>query len=128
MADWLDAHGLEYTRQARFKTCVAIRTLPFDFCVASQRTLIEYQGEQHYVPRTWGSSADPFETLAVTQKHDGIKRTWARANGWREIRIPYYDEQLDDRLGGLVKCTAFGKSAECSIDQLAAALTDKTVS
>ena len=83
IAKWLEATGIDYEPQRRFKTCRDKGMLPFDFLIPSHRILIEYDGEHHYrefrVP------------LHLVQRRDAIKTKWARENGYSLLRIPYWD-------------------------------------
>src|SRR5262249_10502785 len=87
----LDKTSVLYKRQARFLTCRNTRALPFDFHILRSKVLIEYHGEQHYHPvKPWGGKR-AFKTL----KHrDGIKRRWAKRNGYRLIVIPYWEKDI----------------------------------
>ncbi len=71
---------------------------------ARMRFIIEYDGQQHLEPVTFGrlSESDAEDALQVTQKNDAIKDTWAQENGYEMLRIRY-DESVKDKL-----CTHFG--------------------
>lgn len=60
------------------------RKLRFDFYIPSQNTLIEYDGEQHFVKR--GKFGEKFETL---QENDKIKDKYCKDKGIKLIRIHY---------------------------------------
>jgi very-short-patch-repair endonuclease len=62
------------------KFCVK---LPFDFYVPSTKTVIEYDGQQHFVP-VWGQ-----ESFENVQRTDKIKNQYCKKNGIKLIRIPY---------------------------------------
>jgi hypothetical protein len=72
--------------QQRFDTCRNVNRLPFDFHIVSLRTLIEFQGEQHYRPMRYRNAEIKFERV---KKNDRFKKNWARRNGYRLIVIPY---------------------------------------
>jgi very-short-patch-repair endonuclease len=57
-----------------------------DFHIPSLRTLVEYDGEQHYTPiKHFGGSKE----FKVTKFRDNIKTKWAEDNGFKLIRIKY---------------------------------------
>ena len=81
--DWMD---LEYEREKRFPSCRDKRSLPFDFYVPSQETLIEYDGPQH-------REELPRFNFPLIRRHDRMKTAWAEKHGFQLIRIP--DECFD---------------------------------
>jgi hypothetical protein len=83
-------HNVEQIRQKRFIDCTnkptkgtQCVTLPFDFYLPTFNTIIEYDGQQHYVP-VWGE--DNFKRL---QRLDKIRNQYCKKNGIKLIRIPY---------------------------------------
>ena len=56
-----------------------------DFLLLDYKIWIEYDGEQHF-QEVFGNNS--FE---VIKKHDAIKNKYAKENGWKLIRIPYWD-------------------------------------
>jgi very-short-patch-repair endonuclease len=80
---------VEFIRQHKFVDCTnklkygACRKLPFDFYLPKLNTVIEYDGQQHYVP-VWGE--DNFKNL---QRLDKIRNQYCKKNGIKLIRIPY---------------------------------------
>lgn len=92
IAKTLDALGLPYAREVKMDGCVGKRPLAFDFFLPFQRTLVEYQGEQHYKPVSfWGG----VEKLHMVRNNDEIKRRWAKKNNHKLIEIPHYRKNLD---------------------------------
>ena len=67
------------SKQGRY--CTKLR---FDFYLPNQNTLIEYDGEQHFVKR--GKYGEKFETL---QENDIIKNKYCKDKGIKLIRIHY---------------------------------------
>jgi hypothetical protein len=83
-------------REKTFTDCVnskqggSCRKLRFDFYLPNQNTLIEYDGEPHFVKS--GNYGKKFET---GQENDTIKNKYCRDKGIKLIRIHYnvpYDE------------------------------------
>ena len=86
--DWLDNNNIEYIYdETYFNNLFGINggLLRPDFILPSYKIWIEYDGEFHY--KKYYESQN-FETLQI---HDEIKNQYAKENGWRLIRIPYWD-------------------------------------
>ena len=50
--------AIKFERQKRFDGCKDIRMLPFDFYLLDYNICIEYDGEQHFIPKdVWGGIA-----------------------------------------------------------------------
>lgn len=84
-------NNIPFIQQKVFDTCTSPsgHPLKFDFYVNNQY-LIEYDGEQHFTPQTFGSSTlNGEEKLALTQEYDSIKNKWCLENNIPLIRIPY---------------------------------------
>jgi very-short-patch-repair endonuclease len=85
----LTSKKIVFVRQKRFTDCTneaktgRCVTLPFDFYLPTFNTIIEYDGQQHYVP-VWGE--DNFKKL---QRLDKIRNKYCKKNGIKLIRIPY---------------------------------------
>lgn len=86
----LKSLNVEFTCQYRFKDCVGLSgsQLIFDFWIPAFNLLIEYDGEQHYQEVPFGKN--PARELLNIQVRDNIKTTFARENGIRLLRIPYW--------------------------------------
>ena len=86
---------IKFTQQQTFPTCLSPlgKLLKFDFFVENQY-LIEFDGEQHFIPHAFGSSAlTGEEKLKLTQEYDKIKNNWCLENNIPLIRIPYTQYQ-----------------------------------
>ena len=88
IARFLDTMGVEYVHQKRFKDCVDVSVLPFDFYIPSINTCVEYDGALHYKPVDYYGGQEYFEKI---QKHDAIKTEYCKANDITLLRIPYWD-------------------------------------
>lgn len=88
---FLDENSFEYTTQATYKDLIDVHPLRFDFAVEidnKKEILIEYDGEQHFQPvAIWGGE----EALKRNQIRDKKKSEYAKVNGYKLIRIPYWD-------------------------------------
>ena len=61
----------------------------FDFYLPDYNTIIEYDGEQHFISKNKGWSNDI--QLAYIQSHDNFKNQWCYKNNIKLIRISYFD-------------------------------------
>lgn len=62
------------------------KPLHYDFYLPEQNTLIEYQGLQHYEPIDYFGGLKQFK---IQQRHDNLKREYAKKHGYKLIEIPY---------------------------------------
>jgi hypothetical protein len=63
--------------------------------------LIEYDGEYHFKPISFGKHISGEEQLAITKLRDKIKDEYAETNNYRMLRIPYnsnVEEELEKTL------------------------------
>lgn len=74
--------------------------LPFDIEVIDYRLIIEVHGRQHYKEMgeksKWLEGMTSIEYLTKRKKYDEIKKSFALANGFFYLEIPYYTEKNDD--------------------------------
>ena len=86
IANFLIKNSIEFETQARFERCRHKNPLPFDFYLPNKKMLIEFDGEQHFVPlKHFGG----LERLKMTRKVDGIKTEFAKKNDFKLIRLDY---------------------------------------
>lgn len=85
--DWLREYGISYIREYRFKDCCDKRSLPFDFKIDYNNSivLIEVDGAQHY----YASFGDNGERLKDTQHKDKIKTDYCKTHGYILLRLPW---------------------------------------
>lgn len=101
---FLRRHSILFKRQYTFNDCCSDlergnNLLKFDFAVFNQHAqlqfLIEYDGEQHFIPaHNFGGK----ETFERTRRNDEIKNNYCERNNIRLLRIPYYDIQKIDSI------------------------------
>lgn len=93
VSDVLNDLGIKYVTQYRFVDCKKIRTLPFDFYLPDFSTCIEYDGQQHYRPVTFGGCTieQAIDAHARTKENDHIKNQYCQNNNINLIRIKYSD-------------------------------------
>jgi len=95
---WLSAHDIIFVQEWREHDCVAIeKKASFDFWLPGCQTIIEYDGEPHFMPVSWlcGRKQTPEEaksTLTKIQLSDANKNAWAAKNSYRMIRIRYDED------------------------------------
>ena len=95
---WLQRHNIFYEFQKTFDDCRDERLLHFDFYLPDMRTVIEYDGEQHYQPIKHFGGEDQFKEIL---KRDEIKDKFCSDNNIRMIRISYKDD-CDEVLSDLL--------------------------
>ena len=91
---WLKNNNVIYTEQKKFDGCRNPKTnypLKYDFYLPETKTLIEYDGKQHFVVSYFGTHHKTRKDLIETQYRDKIKTEYAEKNGFRLIRIPFHD-------------------------------------
>lgn len=83
---YLKENKIAYIRQAKFKDCLDVNELSYDFLLPDFDTLIEYQGKQHYAPVPLFGGLPTF----ITQiRHDCIKEKYASDTGYKLLKISY---------------------------------------
>lgn len=90
---FLEKNRIHFIPQHKFKNCRDKNPLPFDFFIPKYNTVIEADGEGHYLPIKWSSSftdEDAQKNLCIVQNHDKIKTDFCLKNNINIIRIPYW--------------------------------------
>lgn len=98
----LKENNISYEKEKSFTTCLSPKgnLLKFDFWI-NNTYLIEYDGEQHFMPTSFGGTIDGNDRLKQQQEYDTIKNQWCINNGVILIRIPYthyQDLKIEDLL------------------------------
>lgn len=90
---YLNKIGIEYNREYRFKDCINIRALPFDFYIQRYNLCIECDGIGHFEPTRFnGIDLERAEYLLDnTRRRDNIKTLYCNKNGINLLRIPYWE-------------------------------------
>jgi hypothetical protein len=88
--DWLNENKIEYEYQKSFPDCKNISLLKYDFYLPNQNTLIEYDGEQHFIPIDYWGGKSKFEHLQINDK---IKTEYALKNNLNLLRIKYTERK-----------------------------------
>ena len=68
--------------------------LRFDFYLLEYNALIEYDGEQHYMPINFGGWSDEelYERFQTIQTYDQFKNEYCDQNNINLLRIPYWEK------------------------------------
>lgn len=76
--------GIKYIEQNKFSDLVNIFQLSYDFYLPEYNILIEYQGEQHFIPKTFGGvTKEQANKRFDKQKYnDNLKKNFAINNGY----------------------------------------------
>lgn len=95
IASCLDDNNILYERQKTFDDCKYKNVLRFDFYIESMNIIIEYDGEQHFKPVTYGrlSEEEALHEYNLTRIRDKIKNEYCKKKGIELIRIPYYERK-----------------------------------
>lgn len=67
----------------------------YDFYLPNYNTLIEYDGEQHYIPVNFGKwdEEELQRRFEIIQEHDRIKNEYCKQHNINLLRIPYWEKQ-----------------------------------
>ena len=82
-------HKPEYT------VTIGQRKYRYDFYLPGYNLVIEYDGEQHYMPVNFGENdiVRMEAKLKITQEHDKIKNEYCEKHNINLLRIPYWEKQ-----------------------------------
>jgi len=89
VSTFLDKFAIEYVEQWREHSCSLVNGLVFDLYLPERNIIIEYDGRQHFEPV--GAFGGEEEFIKI-QERDFRKDNWCKINGYRLIRIPYYED------------------------------------
>ena len=91
----LNKYNIEYKREYIYNDCKFYNVLPFDFYLPQYNTLIEYDGKQHFEIIDFFGGYDRFVTQII---RDTIKNIYCKDNNIKLIRIPYYEDNIEEIL------------------------------
>lgn len=96
----LQDRNIEYIPQYKFSDCKRQTYLPFDFYLPNHNICIEFDGQQHFKPVTFGSCSNEkaINEFNKTKERDAIKTQYCIDNNITLIRIPYWDFNNIDRI------------------------------
>ena len=103
----LDEIGIEYIHQKRFDDLRGKkrRQLSYDFYIPSLNMLLEYNGEQHYMPvRFDGMTEEKAKDKFIQQiEKDKQKEEYAKSHNYNFVIIKYDVESIEDELVKIIK-------------------------
>lgn len=86
IAEFLKSKNIKFETQKTFDDCSDVRHLHFDFYLTDYNILIEYDGQQHFVPVEYFGGENSFNTL---QSHDKIKNEYCISHHITLLRYNY---------------------------------------
>lgn len=86
--NYLDKSNIRYESQKRFHDLKDKTYLSYDFYLPDYNILIEYQGIQHYESINFRGNGK-YSNLEKQQKHDNLKRNYAKENGYKLLELKY---------------------------------------
>jgi hypothetical protein len=101
---WLISAGINFEREKTFHNLRSFKgshhRLKFDFFLPDCKTIIEFDGKQHFEPVTYFGGEESYQNLL---KNDQRKNEWAYSNGHKLIRISFKDiDQVEHILSNAV--------------------------
>lgn len=111
LLEFLDRNSIAYEYQKKFDSLMDKRQLSYDFYLPDYKVLIEYQGIQHYIPRSFGSKDKDNDLSNFVNQvyHDYLKKTFAESNDYRLVTIKYSIdtyEKISEYLSSILFCKA----------------------
>ena len=85
---YLNENEINYVREKTFSGCRNKLPLHFDFYLPEKKILIEYDGQQHFIPVKYFGGEKNFK---IGQMNDEIKNNFAKNNNIILLRINYLD-------------------------------------
>ncbi len=87
--EFLISNKINFIREKKFKTCMNIKELPFDFYLPDYNLCIEYDGEHHFhIVSKYGG----VEYLEKVKRNDITKNIWCLENSIKLLRISYKEK------------------------------------
>lgn len=96
ITEWLNLKKINYESEKRFVECRRFESkssaLRFDFYLPDFNLLIEFDGRQHYTRSTgWWNNSSGVDEFEIIKQRDLFKTNWAKDNGYKLLRIPYFE-------------------------------------
>ena len=85
---FLEKNNIEYLQEVKFKSCININMLSFDFYLPDYKLLIEYDGAQHF------NVSYGIDCLQKQQQRDHIKDEWCKKKHKDLLRINYKQNHI----------------------------------
>lgn len=101
IAKYLDDYGMHYERYKKFDGLRYKKPLECDFYLPEYRTIIEFDGGQHFYPVEHFGGEEAFKEVQI---RDEIKNDYAKENNLTMIRVPYWDyENIEEIISSNIK-------------------------
>lgn len=91
----LEKFKINFKEQFKFNKCKRKKKLSFDFYLPDHNICIEYDGIQHFKPVDFFGGKEYFKIQKI---NDNIKDVYCKNNNIRLIRIPYFEENIEEKL------------------------------
>lgn len=97
---WLEGNNIIYSKYKKYEGLIDKRSMNTDFYIESCNLAIEYQGQQHYIPVTYGvlSLEEANQALEDVKKHDKIKEEYFKNSDIDLLCIHYKDYKKIDEI------------------------------
>lgn len=91
VSSYLSEKGIKFEHQKTFPDLKNVSYLSYDFYLPDYDVVIEYQGEQHFKPKTFGgiTKHEAEKRLAQQKHHDMIKEKYALDNNYTLLQPNY---------------------------------------
>lgn len=105
--EYLELNHIQYRIHKTYPDLLGVggKRLSFDFYLPEHNLLVEYQGQQHEAPTTFGNMTieESKKQFEIQQEHDKRKRNYAQEHEIELLEIWYYDYNninkiLDEKL------------------------------
>jgi hypothetical protein len=96
----LDINNISYENEKTIEGCLSKnnKLLYFDISIKEKNILIEYDGEQHFLPiEKWGGQ----ENLNNVKERDHIKDEFCKRNNIKLFRISYFDD-IESKINDII--------------------------
>lgn len=93
ISEYLFSKNIKFRSQHSYDDCLSLNgyKLRYDFIIEDYGCLIEYDGEQHFMPVSFSGDDDSaIINFEKTKLHDSIKNEYCKNNNITLIRIPYW--------------------------------------
>jgi hypothetical protein len=94
IAEKLTSLNINYIREYKFKECIFIKELPFDFYLPDKNMCIEFHGKQHFESIKFFGGDKKFQEQKIK---DDLKKKFCKKNNIEFIEIRY-DENIENKL------------------------------
>lgn len=93
--DFLENANVQFDIHKTYEDLIGVggKLLSYDFYISQLNLLVEYQGQQHERPTTFGNISidEAIEKFEIQQEHDRRKRNYAKEHNIELLEIWYWD-------------------------------------